>query len=44
MRADPPADGRVVDAKVVGDLLLGVAVLEIRAGDARSVLRVGDEG
>jgi hypothetical protein len=33
-----------VHAEVVGDLLLGVAVLEVCAGDACGVFRVGDEG
>ena len=29
---------------MIGDLLLGVAVLEVRARDADGVLRVGDDG
>jgi hypothetical protein len=42
--AHPPADSRVADVEVVGDLLLGVPVLEVRACDAGGVFCVGDEG
>ena len=42
--AHPPTDRRVVNAEVVGDLLLGVPTLEVRAGDAGGVLRVRDDG
>jgi hypothetical protein len=33
-----------VDSEVIGDLLLGVAVLEVRACDAGGIFRVGDKG
>jgi len=33
-----------VHAKVVGDLLLSVAVIEVRVGDGVDILGIGDEG
>jgi hypothetical protein len=33
-----------VDAEAVCDLLLGVAVVDVRAGSAVRIPRVGDEG
>ena len=35
---NPPADRRVVNADVIGDLLLGASTLEVRAGDAGRVM------
>ena len=43
-RADTSAGCGVVDAEVIGDLLLGVPVPEVRACYAGGVFRVGDEG
>jgi len=42
--ADSLADRLVVDAELVGDLLLDVAVFEIGAGGTGGGLRVADQG
>jgi len=38
-----PADRRVVNTEVIGDLLLGVSALEVRACYADGVFRVRDD-
>jgi len=43
-RADTSAGCGVVHAELIGDLLLGVAVLEVSASDACSVVRAEDNG
>jgi transposase len=40
----PSTDRRVVHAQMIGDLLLGVALLAVGNGDASGVLRIRDDG